>query len=216
MTPPDVIVYPLGEYALTAVLGERIDRELHGRVLTLAQQARRLPHVLEVVPAYAAVTVFYDPLRVGYAGISAQVREIAARAAATAPFSAGKYWEVPTVYDGPDLEVVARATGLDATEVVALHSGTTYTVFMLGFAPGFAYLGPLDRALELPRRAVPRTRMNPGAVAIAGRQTAIYPLPTPGGWHVLGHTSLTLFDVRRERAALFAPGDTVRFVSAKS
>ena len=113
---------------------------------------------------------------------------------------------------GPDLAALARERGLSERDLVRLHAGGTYTAFMLGFTPGFAYLGLLPEALESPRRATPRVRVPAGSVAVAGRQTGIYPVASPGGWQIVGRTSLRLFDPFRAEPALFAPGDRVRFV----
>jgi KipI family sensor histidine kinase inhibitor len=113
--------------------------------------------------------------------------------------------------DGPDLEAAARATGLSPAEVVDLHAGTTYAVYMLGFLPGFAFLGDVAPALRLPRRAEPRTRVPRGAVAVAGQQTAVYPQESPGGWNLLGRCPVPLFDARRAPPALLAPGDRITF-----
>lgn len=211
-------ICPLGDSALTVTLGNTIEPATHQRVLGFAEAVRtlRLVHVREIVPAYAAVTVFYNPLYQSYADLAKRLQDLAQHAV-TAPAvakaaSAGKTWEVPVRYDGPDLAAVAKARGLSEAEVVRLHSSRDYSVYLLGFAPGFAYLGPLDEALKMPRRELPRRSIKPGSVAIAGEQTAIYPLATPGGWHLLGHTELRPFDAAREPAVLFSPGDTVRFV----
>jgi KipI family sensor histidine kinase inhibitor len=124
--------------------------------------------------------------------------------------------EIPVRYggdDGPDLEGVAGRLGLASDAVVALHAGTTYRVFMLGFAPGFAYLGTLPAELSLPRRTEPRPSVPAGSVAIAARQTGVYPVATPGGWHLIGRTEVTLWDPSAEPPARLAPGDRVRFVA---
>ncbi|HLB54334.1 MAG TPA: 5-oxoprolinase subunit PxpB, partial [Gemmatimonadales bacterium] len=118
---------------------------------------------------------------------------------------------IPVRYDGPDLEEVSARTSLTREEVIRRHTAPEYLVYLLGFAPGFGYLGDLDPALILPRRSAPRTRVPAGSVAIAGAQTAVYPLETPGGWHLIGRTTLSLFDPRRDPPALLAPGDRVRF-----
>jgi KipI family sensor histidine kinase inhibitor len=123
--------------------------------------------------------------------------------------------EIPTRYggsDGPDLDDVARRLGRSPGEIVALHAGRVYVVYMLGFSPGFAYLGTLPQALEVPRRDVPRTTVPAGSVAIAGRQTGVYPTASPGGWNLLGRTDEVLWDPRRDPPATLAPGRRVRFV----
>jgi KipI family sensor histidine kinase inhibitor len=136
--------------------------------------------------------------------------------ASTSPIAGGPAHTIGVRYggtDGPDLAEVAARLGLTEPEVVDRHTAAVYTVFMLGFTPGFPYLGPLPDALVLPRRATPRTSVPAGSVAIAGRQTGIYPAPTPGGWHLIGRTDETLWDPARDHPALLEPGDTVRFVA---
>jgi KipI family sensor histidine kinase inhibitor len=124
--------------------------------------------------------------------------------------------EIPVVYDGEDLAGVARQTGLAEEEVIARHSGRDYRVWLLGFAPGFPYLGVLDSALHLPRRETPRPRIAAGSVAIAGGQTGIYPSESAGGWHILGRTAATLFVPQAAKPFLLRPGDTVRFVAVEA
>ena len=212
-------VAALGDAAVLLALGDGVDLALNRRVhrVAAAVRARALPAVTDVVPAYAALSVHYDPLHVDHDAIAAELRRIAEETLARADDDAvheRATHEIRVAYDGPDLAEVAERTGLRAEDVVALHAGTTYTVYLLGFVPGFAYLGDLDARLLLPRRASPRARVPRGAVAIAGRQTAVYPLATPGGWHLVGHTDAELLDVRRTPPALLAPGDRVRFVPA--
>ena len=204
-----VAIVPLGESAWTMVLGDRVDREIHRRVTALAEQVRAaaIPGIVELVPAYATLTVFFDGDR--RATLEA-LRRVSWRDA-PGPEVVGSLHTIPVTYRGPDLEAVARATGLSAAEVVRRHSEREYVVYLLGFAPGFAYLGDLDPVLVLPRRPTPRTRVPAGSVAIAGSQTGIYPLDTPGGWHLIGSTSVRLFDPAREPAALLRAGDRVRF-----
>ena len=215
----DVTVAALGDAAVLLVLGDRVDLALNRRVhrVAAAVRARALAGVTDVVPAYATLSVHYDPLHVEHDAIAAELRAIAHDALATGDAEGdrdGTTHALPVVYDGPDLAEVAERTGLRADDVVALHADATYTVYLLGFVPGFAYLGDLDARLALPRRAAPRTRVPQGAVAIAGRQTAVYPLATPGGWHLIGRSDAALLDVARTPPATLAPGDRVRFVPA--
>lgn len=214
--PPRVA--PLGDGAVTLTLGDRVDAALARRVRALAAaiRAARLDAVHDVVPAYAALTVFYDPLHVDHEVMAARLLAVADRADHAPAPAAGREHRIPVRYDGPDLEEVAHRTGLTPAEVIARHSAPTYEVFLLGFVPGFAYLGELDERLVLERRAEPRVRVPAGAVAIAGRQTAVYPLPTPGGWHLLGRTSVRLFDPAADPPALLAAGDRVRFVPVEA
>jgi KipI family sensor histidine kinase inhibitor len=132
----------------------------------------------------------------------------------SAPVARNKPFDIPVRYggaDGTDLDNVAKALGLAPRRVIDMHAAQEYEVLLLGFAPGFAYMGLLPPELELPRRATPRTRVPPGSVAIAGRQTAVYPSGTPGGWHIIGRTDIVLWDVARDPPALLQPGGRVRF-----
>jgi KipI family sensor histidine kinase inhibitor len=207
-------VAPLGECALTLTFGGTVDAATSARVRAAAHAVRAagIPAVHDVVPAYTALSVFYDPLHTSYAEIADAVSALAASAGMDDGSREGRLVEIPVRYDGPDLAEVATACGLTPAEVVARHGGAEYRVYLLGFAPGFAYLGDLDPALRLPRRESPRTRVPTGSVAIAGAQTAVYPLATPGGWHLLGTTEMAMWDVARDPPALLAVGDRVRFV----
>ena len=210
-------VHPLGEGAWTLVLGDRVDQALHEQVVALGAQlaAARLPGVQEIVPAYAALTVYFDPATANADALREWLlsarRAGAAEAGSPARPSSGAPLVIPVRYDGPDLDEVAGRSGLSRDEVIQRHTAPEYRVYLLGFAPGFAYLGDLDPALVLPRRAEPRTRVPAGSVAIAGAQTAVYPLATPGGWHLIGSTSLAMFDPARQPPVLLRPGDRVRF-----
>ena len=194
-------------------LGETVDRELNRKVHACVRRIARSawPEVIDVVPAYASFTVHYDPLRLSSAEITDRVRDALRDVPRDHASTDGPLVTIPVRYDGPDLDAVAEATGKSVEEVIDLHSGVTYHVYMMGFAPGFAYLGDLDPALHLPRHATPRTRVPRGSVGIAGAQTAVYPVETPGGWHLIGTTDLTLFDARRDPPARLHSGDRVRF-----
>jgi KipI family sensor histidine kinase inhibitor len=213
-------IAPLGDGAITVALGDAVELALNARVhrLAAAVRAAALPGVVDVVPAYAALTVHYEPLHHDHDELAAALAPLAEAALRDAPAppapQAAPLHEIAVRYDGPDLAEVARRTGLTPEEVVRRHTAATYTVYLLGFVPGFAYLGDLDASLVLPRRADPRPRVPAGAVAIAGRQTAVYPLPTPGGWHLIGQSDAPLFDATRTPPSLLAPGDRVRFVPA--
>jgi KipI family sensor histidine kinase inhibitor len=204
----------LGDQAVLLTFGRQIDRAVHARVTALARELRRDPPegVIDIVPAYTTLAAWFDPARRRHAELA---QELLRREQAMDPAApcTGREWTIPVRYGGPDLDWVATRTGLTVDEVVRRHTARTYTVFLLGFVPGFAYLGELDPALVLPRRSEPRRRVPPGSVAIAGAQTAVYPLETPGGWHLIGSTSTRLFDPQRQPSALLAAGDTVRFTA---
>ncbi len=212
-------IEPLGESALLVTLADTASPEASARLAWLAERLRDLrnPAITDVVPAYGALAVFLDSTAdasmADAAPLEARVRQLA-MSIPTAPReseSAGRVHTIPVVYDGPDLDEVAKLAGLTCDEVVRHHAGRLYQAYFLGFVPGFAYLGPLDDALVLPRRIEPRRRVPAGSVAIAGAQTGIYPLETPGGWHILGRTDVVLFDPAGEPPSLIAAGDLVRF-----
>ena len=207
-------VSPLGDGAVTLTLGGQVAPALVHRVQALAAaiRAARLETVQDVVPGYAALTVYYDPLHTDHATLAARLLEVVAAAGETPPPVPGREHRIPVRYDGPDLDEVARRTGLTVAQVIERHSAPTYEALLLGFVPGFAYLGELDPALVLERRPEPRLRVLAGSVGIAGRQTAVYPLPTPGGWHLIGRTDVRFFDPAADPPALLAAGDRVRFV----
>lgn len=205
---------PLGDSALTLVFGDTIDPLVHARILAVTRDLRARPPrgVTEVVPAYSTLGIWFDPLEREAADLASELVDIAEQMNGQAGEPAdSRELVIPVRYDGPDLDEVASRLGLPREEVIRRHSGTSYRVYMLGFVPGFAFLGLLDPSLEVPRRSSPRLKVPAGSVAIAGRQTAVYPLDTPGGWHLLGRTDVTLFDASREPPALLRVGDRVRF-----
>ena len=212
----------LGDGALLISLGNRIDDDLNARAIALAEQLTdaRLPGVLDIAPAYASVCIRYDPPawsgagELPHAALGARLRALLGNAAQPARAAQQASVDIPVLYGGehgPDLAFVAARARLSAAEVVARHAAGDYRVAMLGFAPGFPYLFGLDRALHVPRRDSPRTRVPAGSVAIGGAQTGIYPRELPGGWHIIGRTPLALFDAGRAAPALLAPGQRVRF-----
>jgi KipI family sensor histidine kinase inhibitor len=172
-----------------------------------------IPGIIERIPAYCSLLVEYDPLRLSYAELQVRLAELAATGLARPP-GERTLKVVPTAYggeNGPDLAEVARLHGMTPQEAIRQHSETIYTVYMLGFSPGFAYMGLVPEAIATPRLPTPRTRVPAGSVGVAGRQTGIYPQCTPGGWQLVGRTDLPLFDPRRVPPAFFQPGDRVRF-----
>ncbi len=211
-------ILPLGDAAAVQHLDGPIDAAMATRVRALAGAIARQPPagVTDVVPAFASVAVFFDPVR------AAAFEELRAEleALATSPPSlvvevgAARVVEVPVAYggaDGPDLSVVAAHSGLTPDEVIARHAAGDYLVHAIGFAPGFPYLGGLDPRLATPRRASPRASVPAGSVGIGGAQTGVYPFATPGGWNLIGRTPLALFDPGRKPAALLRTGDRVKF-----
>jgi inhibitor of KinA len=205
---------PAGDRALVVEFGEHIDRALSDRVLRLDGSLRAvgLAGVVETVPTFRSLMVHYDPLATSRGDLERAITSLLDHEPGLSRVAT--LWRVPVCYDGehaPDLGDVARLTGLTPDEVVLLHSGTLYHLYMLGFLPGFPYMGDLPARLALPRRADPRVRVPAGSIAIATTLTAIYPYGSPGGWHLIGTTPIRLFDCKLASPALFAPGDTVQF-----
>jgi KipI family sensor histidine kinase inhibitor len=203
-----------GDRALVVEFGDGVDRGLSERVLRLDAiiRSNRVAGIVETVPTFRSLAVYYDPLLTSRGELQRAIEPLldlgdSRRAGA-------KLWRVPVCYEGefaPDLAEVARLTGLAPNDVVALHSGTLFHVYMLGFLPGFPYMGDLPAPLALPRRADPRLRVPAGSISIATSLTAIYPFESPGGWHLIGVTPIRMFDPEHPKPALFAPGDAVRF-----
>jgi inhibitor of KinA len=209
-----------GDAALTIEFGSVIDPALLASVNALdaailrLQQAGALPGVIETMPTFRSLTVFFDPLATDRDTVLGVLQPLIAAAEHGSPTD-GRHWRLPVCYEGeaaPDLAEVAATLGIDQAEVIALHSGTEYLVYMLGFLPGFPFMGDLPERLRLPRRSQPRVRVPAGSVAIATGLTAIYPWESPGGWHLLGRCPVPLFDARRASPSLLAAGDRVRFV----
>lgn len=210
------MIKPLGDSALLIQLGEKIDININQRVhaLNALLQAAPLNGILETVPAYCTLLVQYDPLILTFDEATRWVRGQMERAD-DSTHRTPRRLEVPVRYGGAssaDLEAVAALKGFSQADVIRLHSERTYTVYMMGFTPGFPYMGTLDERLVMPRLETPRTLVKAGTVAIAGSQTGIYPLDSPGGWHMIGWTPLKLFDPTSESPFFFAPGDEVRFI----
>ena len=211
----------VGDTAFSVEFGREVDPEINARVRGLNAAVRELRDrgglrgLIETIPSFRALLVHYDPLRTSRAELEAAIRPLVEEdRRATAE---GRLWRLPACYGGefgPDLDEVAERVGLSADEVIDLHAGATFTVYMLGFLPGLAYMGGLPEHLHLPRRENPRTRVPAASVAIAGGLSIVYPWESPGGWHLLGRTPVRLFDLRRgeREAVLLAPGDRVRFV----
>jgi inhibitor of KinA len=205
-----------GDAALVVEFGDAIDPAINRRVHALARALAEnpLPGLGESVPSYRSLLVHYDPLHLSLSEVKSFVAE-ALQMCDDVPLLEPRLVEIPTVYGGehgPDIGFVAEHNGLTVDEVIRLHSEVTYTVYMLGFTPGFPYLGGLPDALATPRLETPRQRVPAGSVGIAGVQTGVYPLATPGGWRLIGWTPVVLFDPARTPPASLHPGDRVRFV----
>ena len=211
-------VVPAGDSAILIELGSEVDPEISSMVFALTDLIKDagLNSDLEVLPTYRSVLVYYDPLVCSYAEMFDAVN--GAVEGLVEPISVNsslKIVEIPVVYggdDGPDLHFVADHAGITEDAVIELHSGTDYRVYMLGFSPGFPYLGGLDERIAAPRLKTPRVLVPAGSVGIAESQTGVYPNAGPGGWRIIGRTSVTLFDVNSSTPSLITPATKVRFI----
>jgi KipI family sensor histidine kinase inhibitor len=202
------VITPFGEAALLVELHSAADAQALARILSTAPPAG----MVEAVPGLASVLVELDPLVADVDAVLAELRSLLARPLEMP--AEGRLHTIRVVYDGPDLDDVATLTGLAPADVAARHAATEMRVLFCGFAPGYAYLGDLPPELRVSRLATPRTRTPAGSVALAGSMSGIYPTDLPGGWRVIGHTDVRLFDPRADPPALLLPGDRVRFEPA--
>jgi len=203
------------DQATLVYLGEAIGLPAHERVLKLLRllQKEPPPWLRNIQPAYCSLMVTFDACRIDHAGVESSLKEYEARAEAT-PALKSRTVEIPVCYGGefgPDLEEVARLHALQPIDVIRFHFSRSYHAYFLGFAPGFAYLGDLAPAIATPRLDSPRRKVPAGSVGIAGKQTAIYPIATPGGWRLIGRTPLKVFQSNRMPMELISIGDKVRF-----
>jgi KipI family sensor histidine kinase inhibitor len=211
----DFRIVAAGDSGLLVELPPSIDPATSGRVLALARAIRERhgSSVRDLVVGYCSLTVYFDPLAIDTEWLESAIRN-AAGDVGESPEANGAVVDVPVCYGGdlgPDLTDVAQTAGCSEEEVVALHSGTIYRVYVVGFVPGFPYMARVDPRLALPRRSSPRPKVPAGSVAIAAGQTGIYPAETPGGWHLIGRTPVKPYDPSRAEPFLFKAGDRVRF-----
>lgn len=204
-----------GDCCLVAEFGTSVDRALNAKVQALKQALAKcaVKGIIELVPTYRSLAVYYDPLLLDREGLIRQI-ENACQTLTEASEAESRVVTIPVCYGGafgPDLENVCAHTGLSKEEVIARHTGRDTYCFMLGFTPGFAYLGGMDESLATPRLENPRTFIPAGSVGIAGKQTGIYPIDSPGGWQLIGRTPLAVFDPLRTPPTLVEAGDWVRF-----
>ena len=209
-----------GDSALVVELGDAIDPAINDRVrgLMSALESRPPTGATDIVPSYRSLLISYDPFRIGCGQLIEAVEE-AERGLEQAPPAEQRVLTLPTLYGGehgPDIDYVAEHAGIDAEGVRALHGGVDYRVYMIGFAPGFPYLGGLPERLATPRLESPRLRIPAGSVGIAESQTGIYPSASPGGWRLIGRTPVRLFDPDRDPPSLVVAGDYIRFVPLES
>lgn len=218
-TAQPVRFLPLGDAALMVEFGHTIDPEVNARVIAFAMAVRgqHWKGILDVVPTYCSVTIHVDALGLDVDTLMARLQ----RLSNTSSFErkpTGSHHTIPVCYGseyGPDLEDVAAFAKLSVAEAIRLHASIQYRVYMLGFSPGFPYLGSVPAPLAIPRLATPRTTVPAGSVGIAGSQTGIYPTSTPGGWRIIGRTPIQLYRPNSDMPFLLSPGDLVRFKSVR-
>lgn len=208
-------IVPVGDATMAVEFEERIDPAVNARAVATAEalRAASIAGVRDVVPTYRSVAVYFDPLMTDQRALLGKLEE----AAATPPRAESGERElirVPVCYGddfGPDLPEIARFAGASEAEVVEIHTSRTYRVFMLGFTPGFAYMGLVDSRIAVPRRETPRVRVPRGSVCVAGVQTSVHPVDAPSGWHLIGRTPVRPFDLSRHDPFLMKPADQVQF-----
>jgi len=208
-------IIPASDSSLLVVFGNAISPELHERVIALfhAFQARHDPRIGNLHPGYASLLIDFDPLRLSHEELTSEVQQLANTRDSKAD-KGSNVGTIPVCYDvefGPDLPDVAQHAGISLEEVIRLHSLPTYLVYFLGFSPGFVYLGGLPEILHTPRLATPRPSIAGGSVGIAGSQTGIYPVDSPGGWKLIGRTPVRMFDPEATPPTRLQPGDRMKF-----
>ena len=210
-------ISPVGDRAISIDFGQVIDPQINRYIRQTIERIKelQLEGIIELVPTYCALLVEYDAMLYSYSDICKSMKSILAEGMTDTTNELVTVVEVPTVYGGefgPDLSFVADHNHLSEDEVISIHSGTDYLVYMLGFIPGFTYLGGMDPRIATPRLSSPRTLIPAGSVGIAGEQTGTYPSDSPGGWQIIGRTPVTMYDMSKAQAALLNAGDYVRYV----
>ena len=211
-------ISPVGDCAISIDFGQVIDPKINRQIRQIIEQIKglQLDGIVELVPTYCALLVQYDAMVYSYSDICRILEPTLQELVTDSANELVTIVEIPTVYGGefgPDLGFVASHNHLSEAEVVFIHSGTDYLVYMLGFIPGFTYLGGMDPRIATPRLSSPRILIPAGSVGIAGEQTGTYPSDSPGGWQIIGRTPVTMYDMSKEQAALLQAGDYVRYVS---
>lgn len=199
---------PASDRSLLVTLGEGIDRQTNARIHLLSQKLQKLEEITSQSPAYASLLIRFDPIKITHEELESLIKSTPLdHAEAPAPRTIG----IPVDYNGTDLDELAERHSITREQLIETHSETIYHAYFTGFVPGFVYLGEVPSAIATPRRSTPRREVPAGSVAIAGTQTGVYPITTPGGWNLIGHTDALMFDPAAGRA-LVEPGDRVRFI----
>lgn len=206
-----------GDKAITVEFGDEIKEEINKlvRSMSYAINNKNIKGIIEIIPTYRSISIQYNPLIISMKELVDKLKEIYINIDSIQLPSA-KIIEIPTVYGGeygPDIEFVAHHNNISTEEVIKLHTSVDYLIYMLGFTPGFTYLGGLPKEIETPRLKTPRTKIPAGSTGIAGKQTGIYPIESPGGWQLIGRTPLKLYDPKRNPPIILNAGDYLRFIS---
>ncbi|WP_087972349.1 5-oxoprolinase subunit PxpB [Oceanobacillus rekensis] len=208
---------PYGDTGLRVQFGETISKETNEKIRSFCMylEKENIPGVIEWIPTYTTVTIVYDPYYILYDMLKTRIESIQHQLS-DIELPRAKVVHIPVLYGGekgPDLNHVAYVNGMDESEVIRIHTGIDYLIYMMGFIPGFPYLGGMSDKINAPRLANPRAKIPAGSVGIAGKQTGIYPLNSPGGWQIIGQTPIKLYDPNREKPILLQAGNYIRFFS---
>ena len=206
-----------GDSAIVMEFGDTIEKELNARIAAVVESLKKknIDGILDILPTYMSVLINYDPVKISYGEMVDTLKGLS-KADSGEQSDEVRLIEIPTIYGGeygPDIDFVAENAKMSKEEVIKIHSGTDYLVYMMGFMPGFTYLGGLDERIATPRLKSPRLKIEPGSVGIAANQTGMYPLESPGGWQLIGRTPLKLFDDTKEPPVFIQAGDYIRYVS---
>ncbi|MED1440026.1 MULTISPECIES: 5-oxoprolinase subunit PxpB [Aeribacillus] len=209
-------IQPLGDTGIIIQFGTEISEAIYQQIRQYVYWLEQscIEGIVEWVPAYTTLAVFYRPNIISYDELSQKLLKIGEKIESM-PVPDPIVIEIPTLYGkeaGPDIQFVAETNGLSVEEVVKIHSSSDYLIYMIGFVPGFPYLGGMDKRIAAPRKKTPRSRIPAGSIGIAGEQTGIYPLETPGGWQIIGRTPVKLYDPQKQDPILLKAGDYIRFV----
>ena len=212
----NIRILTAGDSSLLVEFGKEISPEINRKITAKVpmMKEQHIEGVVDVIPAFCSLLINYDPRVISYEDIRERIQNIV-KLDAQAGADIKRVYEIPVCYGGeygPDLDNIAEHAGLTKEEVIEIHSSRDYLIYMLGFLPGFTYLGGLDERIHTPRLANPRIKINAGSVGIGGSQTGIYPLDSPGGWQLMGMTPVKTYDPKREKPILVEAGDYIRFV----
>ena len=205
-----------GDSAIVMEFGDTIEKEINARIAAVVENLKnkKIDGILDILPTYRSILINYDPVKISY-GEMMDILKGLSKTDSNKQSDEVRLIEIPTLYGGeygPDIDFVAENAKMSKEEVIKIHSGTDYLVYMMGFIPGFTYLGGLDERIATPRLKSPRLKIDPGSVGIAGSQTGMYPLESPGGWQLIGRTPLKLFDDTKEPPVFIQAGDYIRYV----